>query len=179
MDLFFQSSELDSLQELFELLQIKSDMWQSSTTEEAKVHSEDDSSWTATENENSEQLLVKHESDDDEKEEGEIKDDDDDTVDERSIAEQNSGSPNPVNLSLNPKSSSIQDKDIDQENSSEVSQLPSVNLEKKQKIHTNCNALTNKALFLLSSKLKYPSGRPFRIFLALTNRGILIALLKV
>lgn len=119
--IFFQSSELDSIQELFELLQIKSDMWQSSTTEEAKVQSEDDSSWTATENENSEQLLLKRESDDDEKEEGEIKDDDDDIIDESSLAEQSTGSPNPVNLSLNPKSCSIQDKDNDQDSSSDVS----------------------------------------------------------
>lgn len=115
-----QSSELNSIQELFELLQIKSDMWQSSTTEEAKVQSEDESSWTATENENSEQLLVKRESDDDEKEEGEIKDDDDDIIDESSSAEQNTGSPNPVNLSLNPKSSNSQDKTNDQDTNSEV-----------------------------------------------------------
>lgn len=119
-----QSNELDSIQELFELLQIKSDMWQSSSTEEAKTQSEDDRSWTPTENENSEPLLVKRETDDDEKEEGEIKDDDDDedTVDSNT-QEQITGSPNPVNLSLNTKNTDNDDKDNDYESNSEVSLL--------------------------------------------------------
>ncbi|CAH1955543.1 unnamed protein product [Acanthoscelides obtectus] len=77
---------------------IKSDMWQSSTTEEAKSQSEDESSWTATENGNGEQVSVKKENDDDEKEDGEIKDDEDDDDEDTADGnneEQNSGSPNP------------------------------------------------------------------------------------
>lgn len=114
-----QSSELDSIQELFELLQIKSDTWQSSSTEEAKTQSEDECSWTAPENENSEPL-VKRETDDEEKEEGEIKDDDDDdTVDENNEERQSSGSPNPVNLSLNTKNTE-ENKEQDFKNNREV-----------------------------------------------------------
>nr|CAI5846513.1 unnamed protein product [Callosobruchus analis] len=94
-----KSSELDSIQELFELLQIKSDMWQSSTTEEAKSQSEEESNWTATENGNAEKISVKKETDDEEKEDGEIKDDEDDDEEEDTAddnnEEQNSGSPNP------------------------------------------------------------------------------------
>nr|XP_023016064.1 transcription factor Ken 1 [Leptinotarsa decemlineata] len=117
-----KSSELDSIQELFELLQIKSDMWQSSNSEEAKIQSEDESSWAATENENSQPVLVKRETDDDEKEEGEIKDDDDDTTEPIISEEQNSGSPNPVNLSLNTKNADGENKDNDYENTTEKSE---------------------------------------------------------
>ncbi|KAJ8984294.1 hypothetical protein NQ317_009778 [Molorchus minor] len=119
-----KSNELDSIQELFELLQIKSDIWQSSNAEEAKCQSEDDSSWTPAENENSESVLVKRETDDDEKEEGEIKDDDDedDSLDENNTQEQNNGSPNPVNLSLNTKNVDNEDKDNDYETNSEKSE---------------------------------------------------------
>lgn len=115
----FQSSELDSIQELFELLQIKSDMWQSSNTEEAKNQSDDGSSWTPTDNENTESVLVKRETDDEEKEEGEIKDDEDDTLEENITSEEGGGSPNPVNLSLNSKN--IDEHKDANENSSEVS----------------------------------------------------------
>ncbi|XP_072401943.1 transcription factor Ken 1 [Diabrotica undecimpunctata] len=116
-----KSSELDSIQELFELLQIKSDIWQSSGSEEAKTQSEDDSSWTAQDNENSDPVTVKKETDDDEKEEGEIKDDDDDTTDDNNLEEQNDGSPNPVNLSLNTKNLNNDEKSDDYENSSDKS----------------------------------------------------------
>lgn len=110
-----KSSELDSIQELFEVLQIKSDIWQSSNPEEAKTQSEDDSSWTAPDNENFDPITVKREADEDEKEEGEIKDDDedDDTTDDNIKKEQNSVSPNPVNLSLNTKNSNME-KHIDE-----------------------------------------------------------------
>ncbi|CAH0562308.1 unnamed protein product [Brassicogethes aeneus] len=97
-----KSSELNSIQELFELLQIKSDMWQSSSTEEAKSQSEDSSSWTPPAD-NNDRVLVKRETDDDEKEEGEIKDDDEEDTEDNLLDESNNGSPNPVNLSLNTK----------------------------------------------------------------------------
>lgn len=107
-----KSSELESIQELFELLQIKSDMWQSSEANKQSVDS-----WSHSDNENSMPIQVKKEAetgDDDEKEEGEIKDDDEDDDDEdeeqddenndtRALTERHSTSPNPVNLSLNTK----------------------------------------------------------------------------
>lgn len=101
---------------MFELLQIKSDMWHSSSSEDAKNHSEDSSSWSQTDNDNIDPLLVKRESDD-EKEEGEIKDDDEDTLDDNK--DSCSGSPNPVNLSLNTKHAD-DNKDNDYENKNEV-----------------------------------------------------------
>lgn len=112
---------MDCIQELFELLQIKSDIWQSSSSEEAKTQSEDDSSWTAPENENSDPITVKKETDDDEKEEGEIKDDDEDTTNDNIIEEQNTGSPNPVNLSLNTKNSNKDEKVNEYDTNHEVS----------------------------------------------------------
>ncbi|KAJ3639466.1 hypothetical protein Zmor_002826 [Zophobas morio] len=112
-----KSSELDSIQELFELLQIKSDMWQSSTSEEAaKCQAElDSSNWITAENDNRDLVLVKKETDDDEKEEGEIKDDDeDDALEDNNTSDDGDDglSPNPVNLSLNTKSLE-DDKDND------------------------------------------------------------------
>lgn len=95
-------------------------MWQSSSTEEAKCPSEHGSSWLACENENSDLMVVKKENDDDEKEEGEIKDDEDDALDENNLSEEGGSSPNPVNLSLNTKNTD-EEKDVDDDNSSEVS----------------------------------------------------------
>ncbi|KAK5639310.1 hypothetical protein RI129_011802 [Pyrocoelia pectoralis] len=98
-----KSSELESIQELFELLQIKSDMWQSS---EANNKQSIDN-WSHSDNENSMPIQVKKEEgeDDEDKEEGEIKDDEEDEEDEsnHTPTERRSSSPNPVNLSLNTK----------------------------------------------------------------------------
>ncbi|KAK9758531.1 Zinc finger, C2H2 type [Popillia japonica] len=110
-----KSSELESIRELFELLQIKSGVWESSTEDNKK--SDDASSWTHSESDSINQVLVKKENesvDDDEKEEGEIKDDEDDDLEDSAVSEGQSSSPNPVNLSLNTKSiddSNDNDKD--------------------------------------------------------------------
>lgn len=116
-----QSSELESIRELFELLQIKSGVWESSTEDNKK--SDDASSWTHSESDSINQVLVKKENesvDDDEKEEGEIKDDEDDDLEDSAVSEGQSSSPNPVNLSLNTKS--IDDSnDNDKDGSKEVS----------------------------------------------------------
>ncbi|CAH1153723.1 unnamed protein product [Phaedon cochleariae] len=119
-----KSSELQSIQELFELLQIKSDVWQSSSSEEAKPQSEDDSSCAPpSEKDHPDRVHVKRETDDDEKEEGEIKDDDEDDTadddDDHNHDEHSSGSPNPVNLSLNTKNNDDEEKDDDYENNTE------------------------------------------------------------
>ncbi|XP_066254958.1 transcription factor Ken 1 isoform X2 [Euwallacea similis] len=103
-----KSSELESIQELFELLQIKSDVWQSSNSEEAKSQSDDGGSSWERDHDPSDAVQIKRETDDDEKEEGEIKDDDDDPAEESSSQDQNNGSPNPVNLSISTKNT---DKD--------------------------------------------------------------------
>lgn len=118
MILHVQSSELESIQELFELLQIKSDVWQSSGSEEAKSQS-DDSSWER-DHEPSDSVQIKRETDDDEKEEGEIKDDEDDPMEETSSQDQSNGSPNPVNLSISTKNNDKDETALDQDNQSEV-----------------------------------------------------------
>ncbi|XP_060537386.1 transcription factor Ken isoform X2 [Cylas formicarius] len=115
-----KSNDLENIQELFELLQIKSDMWQSSTSEEAKIQSDDSSCWVP-EGENSESMLIKREADDDEKEEGEIKDYDDDVTDETGSQEQSSESSNPVNLSISTKNLEKEDCFKDHESGSERS----------------------------------------------------------
>ncbi|KAL3289515.1 hypothetical protein HHI36_022932 [Cryptolaemus montrouzieri] len=98
-----KSNELDSIQELFELLQIKPDVWQSST-EEAKTSADDGSHWDQ-ESELPSPANVKKETEDDEKEEGEIKDDDDDATNEENInSDTSESSPNPVNLTVSNKS---------------------------------------------------------------------------
>lgn len=111
--MIFQSSELDSMQELFDLLQIKCDVWDSSNRDDVRRHSDDSSDWTPMENI---KLPIKKENegeddDDDEKEEGEIKDDEDD--DSENNQEESNTSPNPVNLSLNTKSNSDVGKEND------------------------------------------------------------------
>ncbi|KAF7274407.1 zinc finger and BTB domain-containing ken and barbie protein [Rhynchophorus ferrugineus] len=113
-----KSSELEGIQELFELFQINSDVWQSSGPEEAKSQSEDGGTWER-DNDNSDNVLIKRETDDDEKEEGEIKDDEDDPNEDSSSQEQNHGSPNPVNLSITTKNSDINDTVPDQDSSSD------------------------------------------------------------
>lgn len=97
-------NELDSLQELFELLQIKPGIFESSIREDGKRSPDDSSEWTIPESETSQPppVTVKKETDpadDDDKEEGEIKDDDDDD-DENEEADELGTSPNPVNLSI-------------------------------------------------------------------------------
>jgi len=130
-----KSNELDSIQELFELLQIKSDVWESTNREEAKKLSEESStSWSEGE---STKISVKRESDDnnedddddDDKEEGEIKDDDDDDDNELANSEsgRRSSSPNPVNLSLNSKANeSNNDENTNDNGENERSQSPEV-----------------------------------------------------
>ncbi|XP_018322691.1 transcription factor Ken [Agrilus planipennis] len=105
-----KSSELNSIQELFDLLQIKSDVWQS-----AETKSQTCDNWVGSDNEETVSatatttITVKKETetnDDDEKEEGEIKDDEETEEEgsgEQTELERNSTSPNPVNLSLNTK----------------------------------------------------------------------------
>lgn len=111
---------MDSIQELFELLQIKSDVWES-TREDKQRLSEDSQDWSPCENDGPTIIEVKKEADsidDDEKEEGEIKDDEDDDGDD-SLTQCRSNSPIPVNLSLNTKSSD-KDGDTDKESSADV-----------------------------------------------------------
>ncbi|XP_050313630.1 transcription factor Ken 1 [Anthonomus grandis grandis] len=108
-----KSNELENIQELFELLQIRSDVWrQSSSSEEAKSQSDDGGSSWERDNDPSDTIHIKRETDDDnddEKEEGEIKDDEDDQIGESSSQDQNSESPNPVNLSIGTKDSKQDD----------------------------------------------------------------------
>lgn len=97
-----KSSELESIHELFELLQIKSDMWQSSEANDKQSVD----NWSHSDNENSMPVQVKTEenAEDEDKEEGEIKDDEDeDDESNHTPTERRSSSPNPVNLSLNTK----------------------------------------------------------------------------
>ncbi|XP_019753597.1 transcription factor Ken isoform X1 [Dendroctonus ponderosae] len=114
-----KSSELESIQELFELLQIKSDVWQSSNSEEAKSQSDDGGSSWERDNETSDAVQIKRETDDDEKEEGEIKDDEDDPAEDTSSQDQSNGSPNPVNLSISTKNAEKDDGAGERENNSE------------------------------------------------------------
>ncbi|KAL1492978.1 hypothetical protein ABEB36_011130 [Hypothenemus hampei] len=114
-----KSSELESLQELFELLQIKPDVWQSSNSEEAKCQSDDGGSSWDRDHETSDLVQIKRESDDDEKEEGEIKDEDDDPADDTSSQDQNNGSPNPVNLSISTKNTEKDESLLDSDTNSE------------------------------------------------------------
>ncbi|XP_017770392.1 PREDICTED: transcription factor Ken [Nicrophorus vespilloides] len=124
-----KSSELDSIQELFELLQIKSDVWESSTREEVKKLGED--SWTASSEPDTATISVKRESEespeDDEKEEGEIKDDEDeeDEEDPEGDQERLSSSPNPVNLSLNTKTTDNSTAENEKDNKSDNSESQS------------------------------------------------------
>lgn len=114
---------MESIRELFELLQIKSGVWESSAEENKR--SDDASSWTHSESDSLNQVLVKKESesiDDDEKEEGEIKDDEDEDVDDSAASEGRSSSPNPVNLSLNTKTAEEkEDSEKDGSTSKDVS----------------------------------------------------------
>ncbi|XP_066158014.1 transcription factor Ken isoform X1 [Euwallacea fornicatus] len=117
-----KSSELESIQELFELLQIKSDVWQSSNSEEAKSQSDDGGSSWERDHDPSDAVQIKRETDDDEKEEGEIKDDDDDPAEESSSQDQNNGSPNPVNLSISTKNTDKDETMPELENNAERSE---------------------------------------------------------
>ncbi|XP_030756231.1 transcription factor Ken 1 [Sitophilus oryzae] len=114
-----KSSELESIQELFELFQIQSDVWQSSSSEEAKSQSDDGGGSWERENETGDPVAIKRETDDEEKEEGEIKDDEDDPNEDASSQDQNHGSPNPVNLSITTKNSDINEPAPDQDTNSE------------------------------------------------------------
>lgn len=118
---YLQSSELESIQELFELLQIKSDMWQPS----------DSDRWLHSDSDSIKNVQVKEEGElgnDDEKEEGEIKDDDDDDDDDDDLLDDenddktgtSSTSPNPVNLSLNTKGMDDASRKSDEGSDSQV-----------------------------------------------------------
>ncbi|XP_045481710.1 transcription factor Ken isoform X2 [Harmonia axyridis] len=111
-----KSNELDSIQELFELLQIKPDVWQSSTSED-KVPTDDCGNWSQ-DLEIPDPNNVKKENEIDEKEEGEIKDEDDDnTNDENVQSDASQSSPNPVNLTVNIKSNEEEKASLDESDS--------------------------------------------------------------
>ncbi|KAK9889507.1 hypothetical protein WA026_004788 [Henosepilachna vigintioctopunctata] len=113
-------NELNCIQELFELLQIKPDVWQSSTSEEAKTPVDDGSRWSQ-ESEMPNPANVKKETEEEEKEEGEIKDDEDEVTNEENIQSDTSeNSPNPVNLTVHTKSLE-DDKNSQDESDSEKS----------------------------------------------------------
>lgn len=114
-----QSSELESIQELFELLQIKSDMWQSSEANKQSVDA-----WSHDEDDTARPVQVKKETDfgdDEEKKEDEMKDDEDDDKTQTSTSsERRSTSPNPVNLSLNTKATDDMSHKTDEDTDSQV-----------------------------------------------------------
>lgn len=116
-----KSTELHSIHELFELLQINPDVWQSSLSDEAKTQSEDGSSWTQSELPNPANVKKENDDDDDdEKEEGELKDDDEDVPSETS-----DNSSNPVNLTMNfkEKDSKSPEKEPSENNEEPSSEL--------------------------------------------------------
>lgn len=139
-----QSNELDSIQELFELLQIKSDMWKAPTEDSSESscrrhESSDENSCSRSESAppdnnitrntdkelllNLENVVKKEKStevEDDEREEGEIEDGDDEAECSR-VTERRRSSPNPVNLSLpskttDPSINNPNNEDTDNEN---------------------------------------------------------------
>lgn len=138
----FQSNELDCIQELFDLLQIKSDLWNFKNNIEGECSSKksaesksDSGSEGKDESQsgdkeflvNLENLMVKKErssADDDDREEGEIQDADEEECGRLSSRRRSSS--NPVNLSLNTKCS---DSEASKDNASAEEQEIEVILE--------------------------------------------------
>nr|XP_022915560.1 transcription factor Ken [Onthophagus taurus]XP_022915561.1 transcription factor Ken [Onthophagus taurus]XP_022915562.1 transcription factor Ken [Onthophagus taurus]XP_022915563.1 transcription factor Ken [Onthophagus taurus] len=146
-----QSSELQSIRELFDLLQIQSGVWESS-----EEHKKNEDCWSQSESDIN-QILVKKENDsaeDDDKEEGEIKDDDDDDDDNSNHSQSNS--PNPVNLSLNTKSSDGKEEDNFQKNelSTEL-KIGQSTVKIAQKVQELCHKVKRKPMYIEPVDLKH------------------------